>query len=754
MVGQSRIGERGADPVRPSTCKHRSDRHEKLDAWTVGHVIPGVPDDIDVGSLGLPVRAHNVLVSASIVTTKELAKATVHDLSAMRNAGVGTVTAIILKLADLAIRGGEALPDPVAPTAPSLVSRELDPDTDVLDAIVLPTADDLRLLLVAEYLLAFRDRWFELRGIADEHGVASQLQAISSTSWATLTTCQDPRLAHAPAQLHRLHQDHEAAHPLNQEADLLLEFLATPGLTSRQLKAITSWALEVLAWGETMPSSPLEIQAWLLVEAALRGRRRVKVEQIRIDALIQRFGLDGRAPITLQEGGDLCGFSRERMRQVQTKMLEALKPARVSQILWVPALSAFNGLQTDELMAFSDLIEAAQGLGFVAGEPTLPGLQEASKFVGIRSLDGAGGLIGIGEDAYRDVLRLVMREVKRRGLAEPTDVAERIRALDDSYTAELVAWIVEAVPDLQWVPVVGDNAWIGSISIAAADIRLRNTARSMLSVTSSLKVESILEGLRRRETMRQDDRSLPLAAARAFFDLWPEFEYDKPNDSVSPVEPLDFEMVLAESAITMVKVLRGFPDQVGSRGDVMEAFVKAGMKSATANVWLSFHEILSSYGWAVWGLVGATPSPTRVDAIQQSVRAQFEDADMSTGWGPDGNPHLTFTATKSFINTGTLSFNWPDFLRSGGTFDLYLAGPAALSQTALEEESGGEGDVNENDDEITPPTTPTYGTARFSTDHGFSWGWSAVIQAAGVKRSDHVKASFNVTEGTAIFEII
>ena len=34
----------------------------------------------------------------------------------------------------------------------------------------------------------------------------------------------------------------------------------------------------------------------------------------------------------------------------------------------------------------------------------------------------------------------------------------------------------------------------------------------------------------------------------------------------------------------------GVPHEVGSRSDVMEALVKAGVNSSTANVWLSFHE--------------------------------------------------------------------------------------------------------------------------------------------------------------------
>ncbi|MBR5867413.1 MAG: sigma-70 family RNA polymerase sigma factor, partial [Spirochaetaceae bacterium] len=38
-----------------------------------------------------------------------------------------------------------------------------------------------------------------------------------------------------------------------------------------------------------------------------------------------RFGLDGKAPMTLTETGRRLGITRERVRQIQRKMLEKLK---------------------------------------------------------------------------------------------------------------------------------------------------------------------------------------------------------------------------------------------------------------------------------------------------------------------------------------------------------------------------------------------------------------------------------------------
>jgi RNA polymerase primary sigma factor len=50
-----------------------------------------------------------------------------------------------------------------------------------------------------------------------------------------------------------------------------------------------------------------------------------------------RFGLDGRTPMTLSETGRVLGITRERVRQIQEKMMEKLKESK--------ELIAFNELR-------------------------------------------------------------------------------------------------------------------------------------------------------------------------------------------------------------------------------------------------------------------------------------------------------------------------------------------------------------------------------------------------------------------------
>ncbi|MEV6285625.1 sigma factor-like helix-turn-helix DNA-binding protein [Kribbella sp. NPDC051770] len=73
---------------------------DQLGQWTIGEILPGVPLDIPIEDLRLPVRAYNVLHREKRLTTGELVDLRVDELLAYRNAGIGTVASILRTLAD------------------------------------------------------------------------------------------------------------------------------------------------------------------------------------------------------------------------------------------------------------------------------------------------------------------------------------------------------------------------------------------------------------------------------------------------------------------------------------------------------------------------------------------------------------------------------------------------------------------------------------------------------------------------------
>ena len=74
---------------------------DRLGKWTIGDVFPGLPSEVELAKLDLPVRAKNVLYREQILTGADIAELPVEDLLAFRNAGVGTVTAILRELVEV-----------------------------------------------------------------------------------------------------------------------------------------------------------------------------------------------------------------------------------------------------------------------------------------------------------------------------------------------------------------------------------------------------------------------------------------------------------------------------------------------------------------------------------------------------------------------------------------------------------------------------------------------------------------------------
>ncbi len=123
---------------------------DRLGKWTIGEVLPGLPEDVVLARLDLPTRAANVLYRERLLVTGDMVDLPVEDLLAFRNAGVGTVTSILRRLAELST----SLPQASAPVGTA-------PETEVADPPSLWLGDllqDLETLADWNYSIGHADR--------------------------------------------------------------------------------------------------------------------------------------------------------------------------------------------------------------------------------------------------------------------------------------------------------------------------------------------------------------------------------------------------------------------------------------------------------------------------------------------------------------------------------------------------------------------------------------------------------------------
>lgn len=81
---------------------------DRLGKWPLGDVFPGLPSDVQLATLDLPVRAKNVLYREQIHTGADVAELPVEGLLEFRNAGVGTATAILRAFVELSSSQAQA----------------------------------------------------------------------------------------------------------------------------------------------------------------------------------------------------------------------------------------------------------------------------------------------------------------------------------------------------------------------------------------------------------------------------------------------------------------------------------------------------------------------------------------------------------------------------------------------------------------------------------------------------------------------
>lgn len=73
---------------------------ERLTRWTVGQIFPGLPPDLSLDELDIPVRALNALKRGKFRYASDLIPVTLDDILDWQNVGVGTVDALLRALAD------------------------------------------------------------------------------------------------------------------------------------------------------------------------------------------------------------------------------------------------------------------------------------------------------------------------------------------------------------------------------------------------------------------------------------------------------------------------------------------------------------------------------------------------------------------------------------------------------------------------------------------------------------------------------
>jgi hypothetical protein len=452
----------------------------------------------------------------------------------------------------------------------------------------------------------------------------------------------------------------------------------------------------------------------------------------RLEAILARLGWTGEPTITLEEAGVRVGVTRERIRQITSKMLSRLSdapmlvPALDRAVTILAAHAPLSLSEASALLVEENITEGpfmAENIITIAAQFELALTIQVVEYNGSRARNGVKQLVTHSHaeklSIYADkILRIARVQAGAAGATNFAEVAAEVSESQPGVSEETVREVLDLFGTME--NLVGDWFWDPGGPVSRN--RLRNVTRKMLSVVTPIDVALIKEGVRRHYRYRgkrgTSDWTLvvpPQRVLKAYYESHPEFIVD--DEDISCVMPLDSTAELDKVERTFVEVLRARPSCVMDRASLFEGCVDRGMKSNTFSVFCTYSPVVAHLGWDTWTLRGVKVSPEAV-AVLQERRGGPEKRVLDHGWEENGE---VWVATR-------LPQTWNS---------LVIGIPAGIRRFLVDREfeTFAEGGVL---------------VGRICVDSkGTSWGYGPFLRRAGADTGEIMVVHFDIVEGVA-----
>lgn len=587
--------------------------------------------------------------------------------------------------------------------------------------LAIPGAGVLSALDFASTLEATIRQFDEAESVAiavlDPAAQESALVKAAEQPWAAQVSGDDPRFRLLLRAIHGM-SFREYVHGVIESSDVTAEAPMVAELVSRL---------------SDVEDQVRHIERLNLEDALSELLAQIVPEQKRRRVLARRLGWDGRPPSTLEAAGRELGVTRERIRQLQSKVLKRLPKAHP---VFLPALD--NALTaTSELAPIADnaataltidrgyskagfhpaaLITAADALGH---EHTLRRSRVKGKyFVATTNVDGQVRVLAA------TARRLAGSSGAFSVFHAKRECAKATVDLDEERIRDLLG----TIPGFISLDLGRD--WWRATALPEGRDRLVNLSKKMLSVASPLSVKTIRDGIARAYRGRassnihlRDSLAVPpVAILRSFFEHDPDFSIDA--NLVRCRLPLDYKDQLGSGEQVVVDVLRSCAFGVLDRPALARGAMEKGLGEASFGAVTSFSPVLENVGLSVWKIRGAMVNPSAVEAVQQRARDMPRNRRvMNYGWTMDGKIWL---AVKTPHPPKSMVVGIPSALMNfigGRSFNAIL-------------------------DDGSPCGSLT------SKEQGTLYGFYTFARAVGLDEGDVVRMTFDLVASTVTLEVV
>lgn len=620
--------------------------------------LPALPPDMTLDDLDLEVRTFNALARASFLEDPtKMGRSTIGDLMRIRNFGAKSLVDILCSLEAVGAR-----------VADDVASPDAKPD----------------------------------RTIALDAALTSAGRELSDHPDANLISLSDPRFGDW-----ELGESFPRAKTLAEVGSLIAGRRFDPPDTAEIADRVRRLTKAVGEAG----ALPLEEELLMILRSVARRPEKA-------DVVARRLGFDGRGGATLEEVGNEVGVTRERVRQISSKVEEQVR--EVPEI-YAPVLDQALSLVSKAPIQAGSLETALRQEGVTKGLFKLRGIKNAADLlrreIPFKLEVIAGVLMVLPEGAtpvFATMAKIAEKATRSAGASTVQEVVDRLQQEEEAEVRpEEVASFITQSPNFEWLD--RDSGWFW---IPAGDSRrnpLVNDIRKIVSAAGRVHVAELRTGVGRHH--RRHGFAPPRRVLLEICRQAPEFRVE--GDEVLANGTLDWREVLAENEETLVEILLA-NEGVMTREALESEWVARGKSRASFYIHIGYSPVIVRHARGVYGVRGLPLPPGKVEDIQPLIKRKGRVL-VDFGWLEKGRVWLGYRLSDAMVASGVGS------IPSG--FQEVLEGDFAIQDE--------EGD--------------SFGTLRVKGTTG--WGLSPLFRRTGAEAGDYLVLVLELQSREAVFEL-
>lgn len=361
-----------------------------------------------------------------------------------------------------------------------------------------------------------------------------------------------------------------------------------------------------------------------------------RAKQANLDAIYNRFGLNKKGVLTLEECGQMAGITRERIRQIESKISKGITETPGEGKIFMPSFwNAVELLYQEKGSSIESIAAKFVSLGICRDPVSVEGILFFNKILRgedlnlvIETLKNGNKILAIEGLNLGGIFVQLNKLYSRNGVASLKlayeYVADEIVGADYQDIVSIVSssgmWKSLDVKNTWWIPINLDDI---------ARNRLINVGRKALSVASSVSVEDLKKGYERLATYRNSSSNVYSVDSTKNIVVPPEniiIEFFKniPNFNVSGAlisfdGELDFREVLGTTEIALVETILESGKGVISRVDLLRGGATKGINEASLNAYITYSSVIKHAGMDMHQVVGNAVDAGVLLAHKESV---------------------------------------------------------------------------------------------------------------------------------------